>query len=128
MGPEGPVEENDWKYLRSVRDELLHALCERINGEAVAIATRASGSSHERSLSLYKHIRDSDKIVAACCNDWRRSTLHIKISELRFHGLLTDAHARNLSHKAQDWLARPESFSGEEYPRNFTHHTKEFPV
>ncbi|MCZ7556170.1 MAG: hypothetical protein M5R41_07205 [Bacteroidia bacterium] len=111
MRPDDPIEEKDWKYMRSIRDELLHTLCARINDEAVAIATRPSGNPHERYLALFRHIKDSDNIVAVCFNDWRRSTLHIKIRELRFHGLLPDTHVRQLSNKAQTWLARLEAGS-----------------
>jgi hypothetical protein len=36
---EGPVTERDWKYLRSIKDEMLYALCLRINEKAVAIGS-----------------------------------------------------------------------------------------
>ncbi len=54
-------------------------------------------SEHEKYLNLYKHINKSDKIIADCFNDWRRSNIDIKIRSLRHHDLLTDEHLNNMS-------------------------------
>jgi hypothetical protein len=110
MRPDDPIEEKDWKCLCSIHDELLHSLCSRVNAEAAEIARRSAGNPHQRYLALYKHIRDSDKLVAVCFNDWRRSTLHLKISELRYHGLLLDTHVDHLSDRVRTWLAGIEDF------------------
>ncbi len=109
MNPEGPLQEKDWKYMRSIHDELLHALCARINDGAVQRVTRGSGNPHERYLELYTYINESDNIVAVCFNDWRRSTLMLKIHALRSHGLLSDAHVEHFSDSARAWLARVEA-------------------
>lgn len=101
---DGPLKESDWKYLRSLHDELLHRLCEDVNRRAVGIASGRDGNPHKRYLALYRYIRDADRIVAECFNDWRRSTLGIRILALRHHGLLTDEHVLGLSPEAQEWL------------------------
>lgn len=105
MDADGIFQEKDWKYMRSIEKELLHTLCSRINDKAVEIATKASGNPHERYLELFTHIRESDKIVANCFNDWRRSTLRIRIFSLCAAGLLQDSHVEHLSENAQAWLA-----------------------
>ncbi|MDT8325716.1 MAG: hypothetical protein RRA94_16495, partial [Bacteroidota bacterium] len=87
MSMEGPLEERDWKYMRRIHDEMLHVLCRRINYKAAEIAGREFGNPHEHYLELFTHVRESDKIVADCFNDWRRSNIHRKIRALREHDL-----------------------------------------
>ena len=106
---EGPLKERDWKYMRSIHDELLHKLCADINRRAAEIATaEGPGNPHEQYLALYRYIQDSDSIIGDCFNDWRRSKLSLKIRHLRHHGLLTDKHVNNLSTEAQGWLRNIE--------------------
>ncbi len=105
----GPIKERDWKYLRGISDAMLHALCTRVNRKAVEIVEAGKKNPHEVYGELYRHIEDSDKIVADCFNDWRRSNIGMKIIFLRRHGLLTDEHVQSLSESAQDWLSRAET-------------------
>jgi hypothetical protein len=105
---DGPIQERDWKFLREIHDEMLHRLCSDINRDAAEIACADGPSSHEQYLKLYRHIHDSDAIIGECFNDWRRSTLSIKILKLRRQGLLTDSHVQRLSPSAQDWLHKVE--------------------
>lgn len=105
---EGPLKEQDWKYMRSIHDELLHRLCSSINERATVIVSEGVGNPHERYLALYRFIQEADGTIADCFNDWRRSTLSSKILELRRNGLLTDQHVENLSADAQDWLRKVE--------------------
>ena len=111
---EGPIKERDWKYLRAIHDEMLHELCTRINEQAVAIvADTDQGNPHERYVKLCRHIQDSDDVIAACFNDWRRSTIGVRILALRSHGLLTSSHVQNLSDTAREWMEKVEElYSG----------------
>ncbi len=77
------IPERDWKYLRTIRDEMLQTLCKRINDEAVRIVTSKSGSEHDKYLRLFKHIMKKDDIVGFCFNDWRRSNIINHILWLR---------------------------------------------
>ncbi len=101
---EGPFAEKDWKYLRRLSDDLLQAVCERINERAAAIASSEIGTPHERYLALFRHIKKSDAMVAECFNDWRRSRLTMIVFSLRKHGLLTDEHLTGLSEQAQNFI------------------------
>ena len=98
------IPERDWKYMRSIHDEILAALCDRINSQSEVILKQGQNTPHKTYLDLYRHIQDSDDIIARCFNDWRRSTLQMKISALLENGLLTDAHIQNLSPEAQERL------------------------
>ena len=105
----GALQERDWKYLRSIHDELLHELCSRINRKAVELATAEGKNPHERYLALYRYLRESDEIVAKCFNDWRRSMLDLIVLNLRHNRLFTDEHVKHLSPEAQEWLRFVES-------------------
>src|SRR6185369_909481 len=69
------IPERDWKYLRSIKDEMLETLCKRINDEASRIVTSKSGSQHDKYLRLFKHVMDHDDNMGHCFNDWRRSNI-----------------------------------------------------
>jgi hypothetical protein len=103
-----PFPERDWKYLRTIKDELLADLCSRILAKTNEISASEKGSAHERYLALYRYVRDADKTVAECFNDWSRSNISPMIISLRRHRLLTDEHVRQLSPRTQEWLQQAE--------------------
>ncbi len=96
--------ERDWKYIRSVHDDLLAALCERINKHSADLLASFAGPEHEKYLKLYRHIHDSDRIIALCFNDLKRSNLILKLAALQHHGILTPEHIENLSQETQEKL------------------------
>ena len=102
----GTLPEKDWKYLRSIEPELLSELCRKINERAAQLLSSEFESEHKKYLALYKHIEVSDKIVADCFNDWRRSNLWLKLPLLRRHDLLKEEHIAKLSDAARDLLDR----------------------
>ncbi len=91
------IQESDWKYLRKREVDMLSTLCGRINEQSKDILNNQSVSEHEKYLKLYDHIKKSDKIIADCFNDWRRSNIWLKIQFLWRHDLLTDEHLDHMS-------------------------------
>ena len=69
------IPEKDWKYLRKIQAEMLSALCARINRQAVDLLQSHAESEHEKYRRLYEHVKDSDRVVADCFDDWRRSNI-----------------------------------------------------
>ncbi len=108
-----PLSESDWKYIRSLHDEMLFALCERINARAASLAASHDGNSHEKYLKLYRYIHKADGIVADCFNDWRRSQFGNMILQLRKHRLLTDEHVEHLAPETREWLCWIEKEMGD---------------
>ncbi len=98
------IPERDWKYLRKIQQEMLDSLCERINRQARDLLQSQAESEHDRYLALYRHVRDSDKIVAACFNDWRRSKMLWTIPVLLREGLLTKDHLSHMSDETTQFL------------------------
>jgi len=105
-----PPPERDWKYMRKVQEDLLATLCERVNGQAMDILKAEANSERERYGRLYRHVEESDDIVADCFDDWRRSTLLMKLVALQRHGLLTSDHIEHLSGETQEILKALKDF------------------
>ncbi|MEJ2689818.1 MAG: hypothetical protein P8130_07690 [Deltaproteobacteria bacterium] len=104
------IPERDWKYLRKIQPEMLDALCARINRHAIQLLQSTEKTEHEKYLELYRHVNDSDQIVADCFNDWRRSNIWLKILALRRHGLLTDEHVSQLSKEGSELVEGLDSW------------------
>ena len=100
----GSTPECDWKYMRTIHDELLECLCKRINRQSAAILEQEDCSQHEQYLTLYRHIQDSDQIIADCFNDLKRSNLIIKLAALLQQGILTPEHLGMLSPETEQKL------------------------
>lgn len=109
MWKNSPFKEADWKYMRSIQKDLLNVLCSRINEQAVAIVNADSGTAHECYVNLFKHIGKSDRVVAVCFDDWRRSKLRELILSLRKHKLLKNSHIENFSESGQAWIEQIEA-------------------
>jgi hypothetical protein len=98
------IPERDWKYMRKLNPELLDELCGRINSQTEAILSDTDISNHKKFLAVFDHIDVSNNIVAECFDDWRRSTIFLRLLALQKHNLLKDEHIRNLSEEVQKKL------------------------
>jgi hypothetical protein len=83
--------ESDWKILSRLKPLALDRLCERIVLEAEdRIARARSGEFYRAYLDLYKHIRNRDKTVSNCFDDWTRSQAFFILANWRREKLVTD--------------------------------------
>lgn len=100
------IPESDWKYLSKIKDELIDTLCKRINDEASRIANDPAFSQHEKFLRLFRHVVDSNEIVANCFDDWRRSNIVLKMLCIQRERLLTRKQILQLSEATQDRISQ----------------------
>ncbi len=98
------IPERDWKYMKLINADLLDLLCKRINKQSIAILKEDNGSEHKTYLKLYRHIQESDDVIGECFNDWRRSTLIMRLAAIQKHGLLLPDHLKQLTEKTQETL------------------------
>ena len=96
--------ERDWTTFQEIRVEMLEALCARINGKALKIINRKGMGNHEKYIKLNKHIRKSDKIMANCFDDFKRSTLNLTLIKLHKEKLLTDRFLEKFSGATRELL------------------------
>ncbi|HEY1110945.1 MAG TPA: hypothetical protein VGE76_19985 [Opitutaceae bacterium] len=100
----GPFPERDWKYLRSIEAELLEALSRRNNDELRKLLAEEGKSENEKRRAVFPLLRELDRVVADCFDDWRRSTIAEKCLMLVHHGLLVPEQMAKLSPEAQAWI------------------------
>ena len=93
--------EHDWKHMKKIHDSLLDRLCARINSQAKAIIDDRSSPDHKKYQALYKHIHDADGIIARCFNDWRRSSILMRIVAIKHENLFTPEEFDGLSKDLQ---------------------------
>ena len=98
------IPESDWKYLRTIKDELLDNLCKRINGGIFLIYADKKLSQYDKFLNLLEHIHDGNERVARCFDDWRRSTVTMKVLALQNEQLLTKEYISRLSSETRQRL------------------------
>lgn len=100
--------EKDWKYASKLRDRFLERLCERINLKSVKILGASELTQHEKYLLLYKHMDESDKLIAIGFNDWRRSKAIQCLIFYRQQTLITDLEYEEFSFETKclidSWL------------------------
>ncbi len=94
--------ESDWKLMRKHEASMLEKLTKEGNERSVAILENQNLSHHERYLALWKHLQEFDEIVADCFNDWRRSTIHLKILMLHRYRLLDEEILNQLSESSKN--------------------------
>jgi len=94
--------ERDWKYMRKIKEHLLSSLCKQINQQSVAILAEQGNSEHEKYLKLYRYTEDSNRVIADCFDDWHRSTLFLKILELKRHGLMSKGQWQGISRETRE--------------------------
>jgi len=75
------------------------------------MVTGPGTSSHEKYLRRYKYLQKSDRIVADCFNDWRRSTAWTTRHLLRRHELLSDEQFEHLSEETQELICALEALA-----------------
>ena len=86
-----PFPERDWKTLSRLKPVALERLCQRILDEVQGlIADAPEGEYHRAYLAVYRHLKERDRLIAECFDDWRRSRALMLLMFWRQHDLLTD--------------------------------------
>ncbi len=81
------VVESDWKVFRELREVALERFCERILGEAKALASDDSATSHKRFLELYSLVNDRNQDIASSFDAPRRSAMLAQLAHMCRHDL-----------------------------------------
>jgi len=90
-----------WKYMQALKSSLLERQCERFNQQTAAILEDSRRSAYERYLEIFKKTQKDDKNVAKAFDDWRRSTIFLRIIEIYRQGLFTDAELQGFTQQTQ---------------------------
>lgn len=103
----GPgIPERDWKYLRSIQQDLLNTYCQAANQQVISLLHAEGKSPHECWLDAIECMKQSRRDAEDLFDDWRRSTIGLKVLYLRRKGLLTSEQINRLSSETREWLAQ----------------------
>ena len=94
--------EGDWKSMRALKPALLERLCERINQGTARILNDPAKTAYERYLDIFEKTRKDDMDVASAFDDWRRSTISIRIMEIFRQGLFTDTEIQGFTQQTKE--------------------------
>src|SRR5213592_1181621 len=99
------IPERDWKYASKLKSKFLDRLCQRINSKSLLILNDLTQTQHDRYLSLYRHIKESDRLIALGFNDWKRSMAFQCLTFYRQQGLMTNEEYDGLSDETKQVIA-----------------------
>lgn len=91
------IPEADWKHIRALQPLLINRLCARINARVGRIINDPALTHHERFLTMFTAIREENQKVAWAFDDWRRSTIRMRIIEIHRQGLFEPGEIAGLS-------------------------------
>lgn len=96
--------EADWKAFRRNRDRMLETLFERINDESAKILDSPDPTPEQIYRNLFDHVKTSDRVVADCFDNWKRSNFALFASHLLSEGLIPDSLWEHLSEETRKRL------------------------
>jgi len=99
------IAEKDWKYASKLRSKFLERLCKRINDQSLKILNDSTLTQYERYLALYKHIDESDKLVAFGFDGWSRSKAIQCLVFYYQQGLITDLEYSDFTPETKEVIA-----------------------
>ncbi len=101
----GDPVEADWKHMRAICDDLRERLCGLINAKAKAIIEEQGTSEYKKYLALYHYIQEADGRVARCFDDWRRSTILVRMIAINREKLFTPEEFAGLTESVRGTIA-----------------------
>lgn len=100
------IPEKDWKLLRSMKDEKLTLLCDRVMAKLEEISAHRKGREHQAFLETFEEINRGNEIIADLFDDIRRSNANLKLRLWKRHGLLSDEEVALFSETTRQALDR----------------------
>ncbi len=100
------IPENDWKKLRSIRENALNRFCKTTLSRISALSKskKADTEPHALYLEIYKYIHSQDKRLSELFDDWRRSTANLIVAGWAHDGIITEAEFDTLSEETKNFL------------------------
>lgn len=103
QNPSCPTEA-DWRYFRSILDELLEKLSRRHCDHIRAILGQTDTTEDKKRHLIYKTIHKDNKEVALLFDNPRRSVMNIQCAGMFIRDIITPEHLKNFTPGFQEWL------------------------
>lgn len=96
------IKESDWKYLQTIKDQILNRHCEAILEVIELILQNRQGEEHKSYMQIYSLINIKDEEIAIIYNDLRRSNAIKKICHMRQNLAMTDEEFSKFSDETKN--------------------------
>lgn len=100
------VSKSDWKHFNAVRAAALERLCSRILDNVCETAADKTKTPHERFLSVYELVNESNQDVARGFDFLSRSRMMLQLAAMQSMNLLEQAELEGFSEKVREQLTR----------------------
>ena len=91
------MKESDWKKFKKIKERALERFCAEALAEFEEAIRQEGLSNHERYLSLYKLVQDTDKRLSALFDGHSRSRAEQQLFLMRCEGLVEDHELDGMS-------------------------------
>ena len=91
------IPEQDWKKIRSLKDNILNAVCADILEEINKVCKTKGGENHKAYLKTWNIVNKRDKDIAGMFDDLKRSNAIFKVALWYKHGYLTDNEVKEFT-------------------------------
>ena len=99
------IKESDWKCLKKLKPTLLERACANINKEAeLILKNKENRDQYQVYMALYDHYQKKDDIIAACFDDYRRSTAKQRILNLVYYGIMSEVELQGFSDETKEYV------------------------
>lgn len=108
------LKESDWKYLRNLQKTLLDRMCNRIldNIQAECNPEKREPDVHQQYCKVYNLVKNQDKMVADCFDDWSRSDAIFNILFLIKFQVITEEDIAQLSDEIRERIVKSLNCEG----------------
>ncbi|WP_027360660.1 hypothetical protein [Desulforegula conservatrix] len=96
------IPENDWKIIRSMKDEMLNKACNTIFDKIKSIIDSKGNESHKAYLQVWHTINNEDKEIGAMFDDLKRSNAVLKLARWKINGLIDDEDLKKFGKETRD--------------------------
>jgi len=98
------VSKSDWKHFNVVRGNALERLCTRVLDNVCKTASDEAKTPHERFLSIYELVNESNQDVARGFDFLSRSRMLLQLAAMQSMNLLVPSEVAGFSQEVQDRL------------------------
>ncbi|MEJ2055310.1 MAG: hypothetical protein P8X42_15450 [Calditrichaceae bacterium] len=91
------MKESDWKIFKQIKEKALEEYCQQSLDKFDEIIHDKKETVHKRYLSLYKSVRDRDKLLERMFDPHSRSKAQLQLRAMRQEGLADESLLAELS-------------------------------
>jgi hypothetical protein len=96
--------EKDWRYLRSIQDDLIERVSEKMNAEVAVILAQDDMTARAKRVKVYEIAQQTHYLIMDCFDHWKRSNIWLKCRAMMKHGVLEEKDLEHLTPETADHI------------------------